>query len=146
MTAGTQKLFIFKSAWWAFSSHCWIFLFNSQIIQVFPNSRHVSQCTCHSACPSLKNTFPSTGMVPAAMFIHLNKPCWNRDGRRTERRHPIGWPLSNQIPSSGNLYLDSSYWVHDLRDHILIDVNIFGPWEGQSAEKKWHRPTESGRD
>lgn len=72
----------------------------------------------HSVPPSLKNTFPSAGVVPEAMCMHPNKPCWNRNGHHTEGKHPIGWPLANQIPSSMNLDLGSSCWVHDLRDHV----------------------------
>lgn len=89
-----------------------------------------------SVPPSLRNAFPSTGVVPAAMFMHLNKPCWNRNGHQTEGRHPIGWLWVNQIPSSRHLNLDSSYWVHDLRDYVPIQVNIFGPREGQFVEKR----------
>ena len=36
----------------------------------------------------------------------------------------------------GSEDLDSWYQVRELRDHVPTEMNIFGPREGQSAEKK----------
>lgn len=74
-----------------------------QVIPVFPQRRHVSPRARPVCAP-----FPPRRAVPDAMFMQLNAPCWNRDGHLTEGRHPIGCPLANQIPSSGNLGLDRS--------------------------------------
>lgn len=85
--------------------------------------------------PFLKNTFQPTAVIPAGRL----SPESNLLGQRqtlTKERHPIGWPLANQMSSSGNLDSDSWYLVHEMRDHIPVEGNISGPREGQSAEKR----------
>lgn len=103
--------------------YAWLNAFiRHQVLPVFPHSRRVSQCACPVCAP-----FPPIGSGPCGRVSAPECTLLEQRGHLTEERHSIGCPLANHILSSGNLGLDSWCWVHDLRDHVPVEVNSFGP-------------------